>query len=571
MRGAPIDPSLRSALASGLVIALTALIFVVDLLAPRGVALGAAYVCPVLLAFASSRRTLPLEVAAVASSLTLIDYFFSSDYIGAAWVVVVNRFLSVVIIWFVALLSLERRRIGAALRRSESRSAAVIEAAMDAIVIVDSAGRVQSVNEAAKLAFGGDVVRRPIRDLIPAWTGAGTNPGLMDALARRADCTTFPARLAVSQAELETGPVSVAIVHDTSDLRARGQSLSLMLAHLPVEFFRIGPDDEVAERHGGAITALGLDPRALLAGLGPELRRARAGETVHTCAPAEVDGRAFTLEHWLSHDAARSPWVLWFCVDVSERRRMERKVEVASKLAALGELAGNIAHEINNPIGIISAKARLLMTATEPLPERVRLELGKIASQCDRVGNLTRRLLNYVRPGEDRRQRVELRDPARKALALVTAKAQRQGVEVVDAMDGQSSPTLASPDELEQVFLNLYLNALDAMPDGGTLRVSSGQRSGRASIAVADTGVGMEPVALRRCFEPFFTTKTDHGTGLGLHICHQIVEGHGGEIEVESVLTKGSVFTVELPVVPETHGAVSSSRLIGTTSASLAN
>ncbi|MCO5167739.1 MAG: ATP-binding protein [Planctomycetes bacterium] len=536
-------------------VALVAVIFVLDLLTPRGVAMGAAYVCPVLLAFASPRRTLPVEVAAVATGLTLLNYHLSPDYVGAAWVVVVNRVLSVGMIWFVALLSLERRRVGAALRQAEARSAVVVEAAMDAILTVDAAGRVQGINPAGRRAFGvggGDV--RAASDLLPAWTAAGPPvvDGVVDTLGRRTDGTTFPVRLAVSRTTTGEGPAFVAIVHDASALRARGQSLALLLAHLPVEVLRVDAEGRVVERHGDALARLGLDPNDLLPRLAGDLARARAGEPAHTITDLDVRGRPLSLEHWLVLDAVCAPCALWFCLDVSERRRLERKMGVAAKLAALGELAGNIAHEVNNPIGIISAKARLLMTGREPLPERTRQELGKIAAQCDRVANLTRKLLSYVRPGDGARERLDLRDPARKALSLVAAKAQRQGVEVLDALEAPSPPVLGSAEELEQVFLNLLLNALDAMPQGGTLRVSGAPGPGRAAVTVSDTGTGMDAAALGRLFEPFFTTKADHGTGLGLHICRGIVEGHGGQIEVSSTPGGGSAFTVELPAADVT-------------------
>ncbi len=264
-------------------------------------------------------------------------------------------------------------------------------------------------------------------------------------------------------------------------------------------------------------------------------------------------------------DAAGAP-VGKACIvrDVTEVRALERNLRQAARLAALGELAGNVAHEVNNPIGIIGAKARLLLTGKEELSPKVSRELGKIVEQCDRIGRLTRGLLDYCRPAVEQKDRLDLHDPLGKALSLVLTKATRQGVQVVQALAPGALLVHGSQSELQQVFLNLVLNAIDALPEGGRITITSTRdarlRDGEpaAAVSVEDSGVGVPEDVRARIFEPFFTTKFGKGgTGLGLAICYGLVNGHGGEIELESPPGQGARFVVRLPLLTgerEGHG-----------------
>lgn len=237
--------------------------------------------------------------------------------------------------------------------------------------------------------------------------------------------------------------------------------------------------------------------------------------------------------------------------DITERKRLTESLSQAAKLAALGELAGNVAHEVNNPIGIISGKARLLLSGGHGFSEKVEGELRKIVDQSDRVGRLTRGLLDFCRPSYSPKQATNVHQPLLRALSFVESKAGRFGITVVrDLKDGL--PTIhANANELEQVFLNLFLNAIDAMADeGGTLTAHSDLREedGDAWVvfSVSDTGSGIDEDALPRIFEPFFTTKAGKGTGLGLAICSGLAKSHGGDLRVSST-AEGSRFELALP------------------------
>ncbi|MEZ6187849.1 MAG: PAS domain S-box protein [Planctomycetota bacterium] len=236
--------------------------------------------------------------------------------------------------------------------------------------------------------------------------------------------------------------------------------------------------------------------------------------------------------------------------DLTQERRLERQLTQAAKLAAMGELAGNVAHEINNPIGVVSAKVRLLLSGPEDLSEKVRSDLEKIVAQCDRIATLTRGLLDYCRPTHAPRSALDMAEPLSRALAFLETKATRAGVEVVRELE-PAPVAEANAGELEQVFLNLILNAIQAMPRGGTLTVRSRRqtrpRGAGSLIEVTDTGAGMDEATRLRVFEPFFTTKGVKGNGLGLAICYGLIRAHDGALEVDSQEGQGTTFRVWLP------------------------
>ena len=242
--------------------------------------------------------------------------------------------------------------------------------------------------------------------------------------------------------------------------------------------------------------------------------------------------------------------------DVTQQREAQARLVQSNRLAAMGEMAGQIAHEVNNPIAIISAKARLLMGdhAAEMSPH-VSAELDKIASQADRVARVAQGLLTYCRPAQRQSARLDLRLPIERALDLIEQRARAAGVEVVNEVQ-QLPDVVGNCDEMEQVFCNLFLNAVDAMSEGGGGRLSVQGRCevDQVEVTVRDTGRGMDPHVRRRLFEPFFSTKSHSGTGLGLAICQELVQGSGGTIDVvASEPGSGSTFRVRLPLVAKDH------------------
>jgi two-component system, NtrC family, sensor kinase len=225
----------------------------------------------------------------------------------------------------------------------------------------------------------------------------------------------------------------------------------------------------------------------------------------------------------------------------------------AEKMSALGRLAASLTHEINNPLQAIRSGLALIqaeLNETTDLAE-VQHDLQIIDQEVKRISDLMLRLREFSRPVELETRPTDLRALFDTILGLIGKQMQVHRIQVKIEWDPAVPTVLASPDRLTQVFMNLVLNAIDAMPDGGLLTIFAAVDRSRADspvicIAVADTGSGIAPEALPRIFEPFFTTKQD-GTGLGLAISFEIVKSLGGEITVASQPGAGTTFTVVLP------------------------
>ena len=245
--------------------------------------------------------------------------------------------------------------------------------------------------------------------------------------------------------------------------------------------------------------------------------------------------------------------------DITQQKQTQEQIARAGKLAAVGELAGRVAHEVNNPIAIISAKSRLLLAdRIDEMSPKVAQELGKITDCSDRVTRIAQGLLSYCRLSPATRTVLDVRQPLGKSLTMVEEHARNADVTILAELSSSLPKVVANANEIEQIFLNLFLNALDVMPKGGKLTVSVSPAhdndrlaDGRPAIVVIveDTGPGIADTLRDRIFEPFFTTKPEgRGTGLGLSICVGLVRSHGGEIGVESEPGKGARFVIKLPV-----------------------
>ncbi|HEX7835813.1 MAG TPA: ATP-binding protein, partial [Kofleriaceae bacterium] len=245
---------------------------------------------------------------------------------------------------------------------------------------------------------------------------------------------------------------------------------------------------------------------------------------------------------------------------VIESSQAYERVKERDRLAALGEMAAGLAHEIRNPLGAIKGAAQLLITdgttgeTVSSTNEMVEL-LDIIVEEANRLNNVVTRFLDYARserPGREGAGKVDLNQVVRKTVQLLQQE-RPQSVELRVRIDDMLPPIAGDPESLMQVFLNLGQNALHAMPDGGTLEIlTTRRRRSRlgygqfAEVRFRDTGVGIPRDKLKKLFIPFYTTK-QKGTGLGLAISHRIVNQHGGTIEVRSTLGQGSTFSVFLP------------------------
>jgi len=242
--------------------------------------------------------------------------------------------------------------------------------------------------------------------------------------------------------------------------------------------------------------------------------------------------------------------------EAETKLELERSLRQSEKLATIGQLASELAHEIGTPLNIIHGRAELMQKRLGE-NEETRNYLNIILHQTERITKIIQQLLGFVRRKKSEWRDLDLRTILENTLDLLDQQIQKQSVSVVKDMRDNLSPVIGNPDQLQQVFLNLILNAIQSMPDGGRLCLSAsmkkiskeGLEEGRrpyVEVCVEDTGVGMKKEVIQQIFDPFFTTK-DTGTGLGLMVTQGIVQDHEGWIEVQSEVGKGSVFKVYLP------------------------
>ena len=248
---------------------------------------------------------------------------------------------------------------------------------------------------------------------------------------------------------------------------------------------------------------------------------------------------------------------------MNELRKAQQQLVQSAKLAAIGELAASVAHEMGNPLMVILGNAGLLLRqAPSGSPEHEKL--SKIETEANRAGRIVRNLLDFARRREPRREPLTLHDLIERSLDLLHAKLSGARVRVETVLDPAVPLIRADGDQLTQVFINLVTNAVDAMPHGGSLAVRTEVRRREGEpwvvVGVTDTGTGMDSDQLARIFEPFYTTKPEgRGTGLGLSVSLGIVRNHGGFIGVESEPGRGTTMTVWLPLTaPEPAHAVAS-------------
>jgi two-component system, NtrC family, sensor kinase len=227
---------------------------------------------------------------------------------------------------------------------------------------------------------------------------------------------------------------------------------------------------------------------------------------------------------------------------------MQQQLVQSGKLAAIGELAAGVAHEINNPLfAILGLTEFLLKESEEGSKAHTRLEL--IQQTGLEIKEIVRALLDFARENAEERHDVSLEDVVRSTVDLVRRTNAHKGVELVDDYDGSDVCVNASPNQLKQIFLNLIANARQAMPAGGTVSVDVRRVGDLAIATVSDDGPGIEPALVERIFEPFFTTKrVTGGTGLGLSVSLGIAEAHGGQLTVTTEPGRGATFTLCLPI-----------------------
>jgi PAS domain S-box-containing protein len=311
--------------------------------------------------------------------------------------------------------------------------------------------------------------------------------------------------------------------------------------------------DRIRVAHADHRMAYFAEPRVRPMGIGLDLSGRRR------------DGAEFPVEISLSSvETSDGVVAMAFITDITERKRAEgqlqRQREVLyqnEKLAALGTLSAGIAHEMNNPLGIMTTRIEVMLLEAEEqqLPPQVLEDLQVLHRAGQRVARIAASLRSFARHSAGERQPVELGTIVDEALLLMAKPLAADNVRVRTSLDRSLPPIVADVTAMHQVLMNLLTNAREAMPDGGTIDVetSPAERPGWVRLRVVDTGTGIPTEAISKVFDPFYTTKRT-GTGLGLSVTYGIIEEHGGTIDVRSQPGLGTTFTLEFPAAPSPAG-----------------
>jgi len=321
---------------------------------------------------------------------------------------------------------------------------------------------------------------------------------------------------------------------------------------------RIVDANQVTER------LLGYPPAALvgrrLADLYPPAERSRADALLQS---ARQRGHASRDDlHLVTHDGTLVPVFLnagfieygdrrrvqLICVDISDRKRLESQLIQSEKMAAIGQLAAGIAHELRNPLAIVMNALYDLRQVLDSDNPEVAEDLRISEEEIARAQTIIKNLLEFSRESGAELERVDVNDILMRTLAIMQKYIENSGVQVATELS-PIPPCVANVNAMRHILLNLITNAVQAMPDGGELLLRTGRANAdRIHLEVHDTGVGIPPAHLQDIFNPFYTTKAPgQGTGLGLSVVHSIVERYHGEIHVRSQVGVGTTFTIELP------------------------
>jgi signal transduction histidine kinase len=270
------------------------------------------------------------------------------------------------------------------------------------------------------------------------------------------------------------------------------------------------------------------------------------------------DGTEFPVEISLSHvPSADGGVAIAFITDITERKRVEAQLQRQrellyqnEKLAALGTMAAGIAHEMNNPLGIITTRIEVMLldAKQQQLPPQVLEDLQVLHRASQRVARIATSVRSFARHAPGDRVPLDLNAVVEESLELMQKPLAVDNVQIVASLDRTLPPILGDASTLHQVLMNLLTNAREAMPTGGQVRLETGpaERPNWVRLLVADTGPGIPAEEITKIFDPFFTTKRT-GTGLGLSVSYGIIQEHGGTVDVQSRPSEGTTFIINLP------------------------
>jgi PAS domain S-box-containing protein len=481
------------------------------------------------------------------------------------------------------------RRLGRRPGWADAFAQDIIESTVDALIIVDADGHVRAFNASAERIFGyrrEDVLGRELAPLVvplehreahrrglrrAAGTGETRIIGRpVQLTALRADGTVFPAELTLSRLTGEGPVMFVGHVRDVTErheAEAAARRLAALVEASADAIVLVGLDHRIESWNAGAEQIYGYGREEALGHRVDELimppeRRAELPATIERIRDA--GSLAFEVPH-MRRDGSEFPvaatvsaitdaegafaGISVIARDTTERHELEVQLRQAQKMEAVGQLAGGIAHDFNNLLTVIGGYSRLARARVAEGPGAA--ELTEVERAAERAAVLTGQLLAFSRR--------QVLDPVVLDLAEVvrelTPMLERligEDIEVEQRSDAALPGVLADAGQIEQVVVNLAVNARDAMPDGGRLLIETRADGLFVRLAVTDTGVGIPPEALPHVFEPFFTTKAvGQGTGLGLASVHGAITQSGGNVRVRSKLGEGTTVEISLPATSE--------------------
>lgn len=294
----------------------------------------------------------------------------------------------------------------------------------------------------------------------------------------------------------------------------------------------------------------------IFAGRGQPCRHCPLPKAVQQAEPSACQlGNKINQKDFIAHaypfinEQGEQEATVMYYRDLTEELRLKEEVIQQEKMAAIGMLAGGVAHEVNNPLGGVLAFTQLLLQKSDPDSESFQ-DLKEVEQAAIRCKKIVQELLDFSRISKDKEKcLVKVNELIEGILPFIKMELRSLNVELATDLEKNLPDVLAVPNRLQQVFLNLMTNACHAMPKGGTLTLKTCSEANEVRVLVKDTGVGMSLHVQKRVFEPFFTTKEPgQGTGLGLSISYRIVRELGGHIDVQSQEGKGSTLTVRLPM-----------------------
>ena len=272
--------------------------------------------------------------------------------------------------------------------------------------------------------------------------------------------------------------------------------------------------------------------------------------------PPAAEGPFLAEERSLIEEVARQVAIIVESQEAQEEKeRLQEQLRHADRLATIGQLSAGAAHELNEPLGNILGFAQLAKECPR-LPQQAGQDLDKIVTAALHAREVIKKLMLFARQEPPKMSRIDLNALVRDGLYFIESRCLREGIHLIFQLSERMPQVTADPSQIHQVLINLVVNAIQAMPDGGTLAISTHADDKFVYLQIRDTGVGMDPEIAKLIFTPFFTTKgIGQGTGLGLSVVHGILADHGGSVDVKSTLGQGSCFEVRLPTHSGPAGA----------------